>query len=459
MKRLNVFAILIFVVGALFFSCSKNNRLEEYEAIKLLGIQNSRLHQAVNEYDIKNPDFFESKVDLVSIFVLSNDFEKAFEYLRRAEVLEPKSVSREYLCNYYGLKASILLKNKNYEESLGCCRKATAMKKTGEKFSFLEGQILFAMGNKEDSLKAFKKGFSEANDSASAEDKKIYAMLLAEKGEYEDSVVLLESLFEDGEYFYGLGQLASTVYEKKGMLFESILYAYIDYEYASCFFQIDEQQFLKNLQLVKVKYDGKPEEKEVKKASELIESSLKNNFKFSELLESDSSICRYVKIKNKILSKNNETDNLESILLLKKSFEKFPSYHYLVAESVKNQNVDLIPTECFETILGISSRNKYSDYARIEIGKNLGLDEEESKKILVFSEVKRIVEKATLANVNDAMGSICNLFSLPDNKYVFFAEEYLKGKLQDETILNVLFDKYSSATGKVRERLDYVLNQ
>ena len=73
MKRNNVFKILCLAIAALFLSCTKKNQLAEYESIKLLGIQGNRLHQVVYDYDIENPDFFESKVDLISLYVLSNE--------------------------------------------------------------------------------------------------------------------------------------------------------------------------------------------------------------------------------------------------------------------------------------------------------------------------------------------------------------------------------------------------
>lgn len=459
MKRKNVFKILCLAIAALFLSCTKKNQLAEYESIKLLGIQGNRLHQVVYDYDIENPDFFESKVDLISLYVLSNDFEKAWEYLKRAEFLENKSISKEYLCNYYGLKASILLKQKKFDESLSCCRKAMSIKKIGAKYGFLEGQILFAMGDKEMAFHSLDKVFKNNRDNASLEDKKLYSVLLAEKQKYEESISLLNHLFEEGEYFYGLGQMTSNVYEKKGMIFESIVSACLDYEYASCFFENDNRQFLRNLQALKIKYEGKPEAPEVNRAIGFITASIKNIGNVEDLKETDPLICRYLKIKNKVLSNTIDTGDLEALLSLKSSFEKFPSYHYLVAECVKKQNLNIKPTECYESILNISSKNKYSDYARSGIGKQLGFNESDSKKILSFSEIKRIVERLNLEKDKEALDLICKLFSLPDNKYVFFAEEYIKRNIRNENALKELRERYTSTTGKIRERLDYVINQ
>ena len=120
-----------------------------------------------------------------------------------------------------------------------------------------------------------------------------------------------------------------------------------------------------------------------------------------------------------------------------------------------------VPAGVFKDNVGenISSKNKYSDYARSGIGKQLGFNESDSKKILSFSEIKRIVERLNLEKDKEALDLICKLFSLPDNKYVFFAEEYIKRNIRNENALKELRERYASTTGKIRERLDYVINQ
>ena len=459
MKRKSLTKHLLFCISILLISCKNSEQLADYEALKNMAIQKNNLYQTVYEYDIEHPDFFESKVELVSLCILNNDFENANDFIKRAEVLLKNRISKEYLCNFYGLKASILMNEGNYEESLASVRKANAMKGKVERYSFLEGQILFAKGEKSNSLTILKRAFENSKKDASLEDEKLYALLLAENEEFDESLMVMNEILEEGNYWYGLGQLLSSVYEKKGMLFESILCAFMDYEYASDFFHGNDDAFLKNLNILKLKYAGKKESREVNEAVEIIAANLKNSNYLNSYSDSDFFIFKYLKTKNKILAKLNGENELENLLTLKKYFSMFPSFHYLVAESISNQKGGIVPLECYETILEISPSNKYSDYARIMIGKSIGLNENNSKKLLSFSEIKKLIGNSVRNKSEKEFSLIFDLLSLPDNKYVFFAQEILKSNLRLENILKTVTERYMVSDGRLKERLNYVLYQ
>ncbi|MCQ2241445.1 hypothetical protein [Treponema sp.] len=458
MKRiLNHFIWTVFLAFS-FFSCSGKNQLREYEALKAWGIEKNNLHEILVNHDISHPNNFEAKVDLASLYVLSGDYEKAEEYLRRAEKTKSNSLSSEYLCNYFGLRASFCFVFKKYDEALEWCHKATSMS-CGDKYGFLEGQIYHAKNDRRNALESLRKAFNRNPENASAGDLKTFSFLLAENEDYDECMSCINRILEEGFYFYGFGQFASTVFENKGMLFESILSAYLDFEYASNFSEVDAEQFLKNLFLIKMKYKDLEISSDVNRAVQCLTAVIKGEESFPDNPDSKFIVYDYLKLKHLILKGNKSEGILEDMLALKTSFNCFPVYHYLVAEAYENSNFVGFPTECYEAILNISSENKYSEYSRNKMGTAIGLDKEDSKKLMVVSEIKKLLKILLKQEDEISKTKLFDLLSLPDNKFVFFAEELIRSNRDNQILKKTIQEKYESSEGRLKERLSYVIYQ
>lgn len=443
----------------MFISCNRKKAFIEYEVLKAVSIKENNLFETLIDYDIKHQNTFESKVDIASLYILSENWPKAEEYLKRAEIASKNYYSKEYLCNYYGLKATIYLKNKKFDDSLLWCKKAYSIKEFGSKYYFLEGQIYFAKDDINNSLQSFKKAFTNNEKDANVEDIKLYTILLAEKEEYKESLKYLNKLFENGFYYYGLGQFASSIYEKNEMLFEAVLCAFLDYDYMSNFAQTNENQFLINLNKLRTKFIDNEKFAEIEKAINCINSIIRKDKIFPENINSSFFVYQFLKLRHSIINKNKKLEDFESILKFKKYFQLFPVYHYLVAECFFNLEIEGYPSECFENIINISSNNKYSNYARSKIGEFIGLTKEESLYIMTFFEIENLERNIANNRAENDIVKLCNLLSLPDNKYVFYAQDYFKSNINKNEIKKVLKEEFATSKGRIKERLNYILFQ
>ncbi|WP_407399163.1 tetratricopeptide repeat protein [Treponema sp.] len=447
-------------IGCLMLlSCNGQKQIKKYETLKAFSFQSNNPLELLYEYDISHPDSFEVKVDIASLYILNDNYPKAMEYLKRAEQVIKNSISKEYLCNYYGLNSSLCLMQKDYEKSLEWCSKSLAIKEHGSKFKFLEGQIEYAMGNKENAYAAFKSGFSKNSSDASLEDKKLYSILLSDNNEIEECLELVSGLLNDGAYYYGLGHFASSLYEKKGKIFESILYAFVDFEYASCFLESDEEQFLRNLHGLELKYEDEESRKQIRDAVGCLTAVIRKENYFPVVKETDCIVYDYIKCKHDVLTGKIDADIITKILPLKNIFNGFPVYHYLVSEVFINGNFDVFPTESLERILDISSNNHFSDYAKERLGAPIGLSKTESEKLMSMND---IYQSCSLIIENDdanALRKICNLISLPDNKYVYFAMNVLSRAKGKESTMKLLEEKLQHGEGRLKERINHILNE
>ncbi len=124
-------------IGCLMpLSCNGQKQIKKYQTLKAFSFQSNNPLELLYEYDISHPDSFEVKVDIASLYILNDNYPKAMEYLKRVEQVIINSISKEYLCNYYGLNSSLCLMQKDYEKSLEWCNKSLAIKNMDQNSNF-----------------------------------------------------------------------------------------------------------------------------------------------------------------------------------------------------------------------------------------------------------------------------------------------------------------------------------
>ena len=75
--------ILLFILF-LFIGCSSKN-MKNYKLIKQSSSNIADLYQDIYSFDLKNPDFYESKLDLARYYLLVGNYNEALAFLLRAE--------------------------------------------------------------------------------------------------------------------------------------------------------------------------------------------------------------------------------------------------------------------------------------------------------------------------------------------------------------------------------------
>ena len=455
-------AIKVLLALLLFSSC-QNKSHKEYQALKNSKLEGQKLFLSINEFEKTHSDHFESKVDLAQYYFLTGDYAKSIEFIIRAESLVakiPKTKDNKKLISLmYGTRAEIETVNGNYEKAIQYSKKAfNENKKDGLEWRYIEARALYISKKNTESLNLYDELYAKIPDKANKEDLRTYMQLLHDEKRFDDCISIIEKYLKTGAYFLGLGTFASTAYEKNNDLENSIFHAFLDYEYADCFENLDKNLFLKNLNTLENTFK---ESHDAINAINIIRKYVEKDFSSSTpiALQKESFISSYIlTLAETQRGFYNET-TLEKLLSLESYFLHFPSYYWNVYQSfvqVKNERrKDFIPL--LEKIITLGNENKYIKKAKLELGKTLGLTEIQSQKLLTQSEIDLIFIQYQIKKDKTILEPLFSLLELPDNDYVFYALASLKNINKASDIENILQKKMHNATPRLLERIHYVL--
>lgn len=453
---------IIFIVCLLFslLSGCSSETMKSYSRIKKSQNTLEGKFQNIYDFDLHNPDFFESKLDLARYYLLAGNYSQAWTYLVRAESIakkSPKQVSKENEAAMYGCYATLYLMNNEVETAWQYVEKACNVPKYGNIYGYLAGRVLTTLDNKADALKYFDKTYKEYPGLITAEEIRPYMYLLGESKNYKKALELLELYFEKGEFFSGLGMFASGVYEKNDMFAESIFSAYLDYEYQSCFGNADDKKFVQNLNDLRTKLVSESgKESAIKAVDYMLSLYLDNDVKELEL---DFFPYKYIKLKKTAKYGAWSNKEFNEYLTLEKYFHNFPSYYWNLWTMLPKVNAGDLSNwkSILEKILLIGNSDYY-DNSRLILGRLCGLNDSDAKKILLPEEVQRLIliyaEKAD----NRALDYIYNLLELPDCDYVIKSYSVIRQNLNNQALRKAFYEKAKLSDGRLKERINYILN-
>ncbi|MBC6714053.1 lipopolysaccharide assembly protein LapB [Treponema sp. Marseille-Q3903] len=450
---------VLFLFTFLFLGCSSEN-MKSYKQIKQSHKNLESMYQDVYLYDLENPDFFESKLDLARYYILVGSYNQSWPYLVRAESIakkSPKQVSKENEAALYGCYATLYLMNNEVETAYSYVEKACAVPKYGIIYGYLAGRILTTLERNEEALKYFDETYKKYPNLITGEEIRSYMYLLGESKNYKKAQELLELYFEKGEFFSGLGLFASGVYEKNNLFVESIFSAFLDYEYQSCFGNADDKRFVQNLNELRNKLVSESKDEESINAVDYMLSL----YLGTDVEEPKIDFFPFEYIKLKKTAKNRAWSNKEfnEYMALEKYFKNFPCYYWnLWTMLPKVQAGDLSNWKVILEKIIMLGNSDYYDSSRVILGKLCGLNDSDASKILLPQEVQRLI----LIYINDsdkrALEYIYSLLNLPDCDYVIQGTQVIKQNIDNKTLSQALYEKSLTASGRLKERINYILS-
>lgn len=365
-----------------FVSC-KNQVQKEFNSIMNTKKSDIEKLKQIKEFEIKNPKHFESKLLLAEYYISVNDLDNAYDYLKRAEVVKnyaDKEQKNSNLAKMYGYLASIVFSKKEYDSAEEYVKKAISYdKEHSYAYEYMLGHLHVIKENNEQALKLFDDIYAKQPELASASDLQTYMYLLAEFERYEECTLIINKYMETGQWFSGLGSFASTVFEKNRMFQESLLCAFLEYEYNSSMTFPEDEKFLQNIDSVEqlCKENGTIEE--VISVLLLIRNLYTNNENFTTNIH-DNFISKYLIIRNKINNKSVTENDFQVFLSLEPYFRNFPIYYWSVWECVKS--IDSNQLKNFISVLkktiALSPKSALADTARNEIKEIFGVSNSEN---------------------------------------------------------------------------------
>lgn len=456
MKK-NVSFLLVILV--LFAGCSSKN-MKNYKRIKQSNSNISDLYQDIYSFDLNNPDFYESKLDLARYYLLTGNYNESWAFLLRAEAIAakfPEQMTKENEAAMYACHASLLLMNNQVESAFEYVKKACDVPKYGKIYGYLAGRVLTTLDRKQEALEYFEKTYKEYPNLITGEEIRSYMYLLADSKNYKKSLELLELYFEKGTYFSGLGMFASGIYEKNGLMRESIFSAFLDYEYQSCFGNADDKKFIQNLKDLRSKLVSGSKDKSVINAVDYM-LSLYIDIDVGEP-NIDFFPVKYIGLKK--VAKNKPWSNKEfnEYLTLEKYFNNFPCYYWNLWKMLPRINSgDLTNWKSILEKIILLGNSEYYEPAKIVLGKLAGLNEADSSKLLLPQEVQNLLWIYISKGDENVMDYIYDFLTFPDCDYVLQSYPIIKQNLNNNSLRQAFLNKSKSANGRLKERIDYILN-
>lgn len=456
MKK-NISFLLVILV--LFAGCSSKS-MKNYKRIKQFNSNVADLYQDIYSFDLNNPDFYESKLDLARYYLLTGNYSEAWAFLLRAEAIAakfPEQMSKENEAAMYACHASLLLMNNQVESAFEYIKKACDVPKYGKIYGYLAGRVLTTLDRKQEALGYFEKTYKEYPNLITGEEIRSYMYLLADSKNYKKALELLELYFEKGTFFSGLGMFASGIYEKNGLMIESIFSAFLDYEYQSCFGNADDKKFVQNLNDLRSKLISESNNESVVYAVDYMLSLYVD----SDVSKPDMDFFPVKYIELKKIAKNKPWSNKEfnEYLALEKYFKNFPCYYWILWEMLPKVNSgDLSNWKSILEKIILLGNSEYYEPAKIALGKLAGLNAADSSKLLLLQEVQNLLWIYISKGDEKTLDYIYDFLTLPDCDYVLQSYPIIKQNLNNDSLRQAFLNKSKTVNGRLKERIDYILN-
>lgn len=451
-------SFLLFIL-VLFAGCSSKS-MKNYKRIKQSNSNIADLYQDIYSFDLDNPDFYESKLDLARYYLLTGNYSEAWAFLLRAEAIAakfPEQMTKENEAAMYACHASLLLMNNQVESAFEYVKKACDVPKYGKIYGYLAGRVLTTLDRKQEALGYFEKTYKEYPNLITGEEIRSYMYLLADSKNYKKALELLELYFEKGTFFSGLGMFASGIYEKNGLMRESIFSAFLDYEYQSCFGNADDKKFVQNLNYLRSKLISESNNESVVHAVDYMLSLYVD----SDVSKPDMDFfpVKYIELKKIAKDKPWSNKEFNEYLTLEKYFKNFPCYYWILWGMLPKINSgDLANWKSILEKIILLGNSEYYGPAKIALGKLVGLNAADSSKLLLPQEVQNLLWIYISKGDEKTLDYIYDFLTLPDCDYVLQSYPIIKQNLNNNSLRQSFLNKSKTVNGRLKERIDYILN-
>lgn len=384
--------LFFFILFILFTGCNLNMQKKYNALISSTPSDINEIVKDITEFEIENPNHFESKIFLAEYYFACADYDNAENYLKRAELVK-KHASRasknESYAELYTFKARIDFLKKNYESAILNANNAAKYDKLNTYgLDYLIGHCYVATEKEDEAIKYFDIAYKKDPARASENDMRAYMYLLNDTDRIEECKVIMNNFLATGKWFYGLGAFCSNVYEKSGDVQESLFYAFMDYEYISSIFKPDDVKFVENLMNVKAVLEANGQFEKAEPAYNLILGLYTNVSNYSGNITS-CFISDYLIIRHKIMAKEVSEVDLNVLLGMEKYFSSFPVYYWSIWETVclldESSSKNFLPV--LKKVIALSPSSVYSDKARKEISRvfDVKVDTNTDLDLLLFN--------------------------------------------------------------------------
>jgi Flp pilus assembly protein TadD len=432
-------------------------------ASSIKGKTGQALFDELVRLDQAYPDKLSLKIDIGARLLSAGDIKNAKNYLDRGEKLVGLFTAPKQKYVLFADQAELKLREGNYKEALAYANKAlSASPKDELGVVFTKAKAESALKDGAASLKDFDKGWQSLKTSMSAEDFQSYAAALVAAGRDSDAIEVLGEYQKTYPYDPGVGFLESGCYERLGDMSAAILCAYKDFEYGRASGLLSEAVLSDALDTALKKVDSKSSSsrKELERLVACIKAFMRGTWNVSASIPAKG-FGEYIAVASKLEAGTASTSDLERYLVLEPSMRSFQAYYLHLWRGLrKDTRAYSVKTArpVLEKCIALAPSSSMALDSRKELGRLLGIGEIAGGKLLIPAEIDAIFADIIAGASFSRLDPVMTLLDTPDNDYQL-ACMYALGKVSSDPALKAYLAKRAkSSSGKLKERLTYILS-
>lgn len=465
--RMLAAAWAVALIAAMSWSCSNNN--EAFQSAYAAALERVKggadALSTLMALDQEFPDQLSLKREIAAMLITKGEIESAEVYLSVIEKMAPRK-DKELNAAVAGVRARIALARQEWAQALAAADKALALDPQGSgSAGFSKGRALAALGRVPESVDAFKAAFATSGDEASADDWMAYVSTLSDA----DPGAALAALAEyDSRFPYepGMGLVESALREKSGDLAGAVYAVCKDVEYARAVGAIDVATALDRLAQVRAALGGMAGSAEGTAALDTCDAFIRGDWVLAQrglsAYRGDQPMPSWMYLASLARTAPLSPEQLDAYGRLAATFSDLPSYWHVLLTSMERASSGASAADrrrAAELCIDAAPEGPHASDARRALALSIGLGSEAGSSLLTKAEIENLGARSVGGGGAEVLDPIYRLLTLPDNDYTLYAVGMLKG-LSAEAFYRAIFsERARSASGRLLERLTYVLNE
>jgi hypothetical protein len=418
------------------------------------------------------------KVDLGAHLLAAGELEKARVYLEAGERLAARTrinrlgagaKNRRLAALLYADLAELSWRTKQYREAADYSSVSLSLDSEDPAGAlFTRAKARAALRENGESLADFAKGWESRRSTMVPEDYRVYWGLLSNEGRNGEALATLAAYQERFPYEQGIGLAESLLYERTGLIEESVLAAFKELEYQRCAGSSTEARMLAGLGDLARKLED-PAFNPGRRGKRLV-GALGRYVKgeWPGALAELSSIAsvsvqpfgRYLLLSAQLEAGKATSGDFQSYLSLEPSLRSLASYYHHLWRGLKacrgpeaaNAAVDIV-----EKCILLAPRTGIAAEARRELGRVRGLSPADGEKLLLGAELEQIARAVESGADAALLEPVLALLTTPDNSYQAAGTRMLEALKADARVKAFLEERRKDSAGRLKERLAFLL--
>jgi tetratricopeptide (TPR) repeat protein len=444
--------LMVFVLS--LFGCRNTtaDHAAELESAMNSAHNGQELISSLLSLDQKYPGAVDIKAHLGIAHLMNGDIESSRIFLVSAEDLVRKSTDQEIVYLIFAGLADVYSKQEDYESSFAYAEKALDMKvQDSLGVLILKARAAAFLGKKEMSLSLYTKAFADFREYFSAGDYALYLEYLAENGAWHEATEVLLGKINSVGYSSGDGLRLSALYEKDSRYIKSLTAASFDLWLLLSKGEISSEDFSARLDTVNSEVQNILDSADLSQFSTVLTAfkDISNDAwsearkTFEEYTFDTGNVFEQFFFYSATIHSTEEfaLSDLQKYVALESSFRSVQTFYRNLWQAMKegsgNYSFETVRDVLEKTIL-LGPDTSLAQDSKLELGRLLGISEEESSFLIPRSIVLAILNGYFSSGNEEQLQPITDLLSITNNEYTSECAALLKKYRNTRTLRDAL---------------------